>query len=338
MMKSPIFVGIAAGLASALLYGSIASGTVMAALLFYFASLPLFIAGLGWGIGSVALAAGIAALSGAIIAGFKFAGLYLLWAGLPAIVLVYLANLSRVADQGADPQEAAQASQERDGPPAPAMEWYPPGRLLAWICIGAAVLMFVTILVGGPGIEAFRDNLRKLFQTLIERSPDFKQALNQIQGTNPQQAVTFMVSIIPPLSAALWTATIFAMLWIGAITARASGRLRRPWPDLHDITVPFSFAIAFAVSLAVALLAGGLTGAIAMAFAAAGSVAFTIIGLTVVYVATRANPFRPVVMAIAYLLLLLLPWLAMPIYVAIGLAETGFALKARVMMPPGGTV
>ena len=49
-MNTNLFIGIGAGLASALLFLSVTTGNPAAVMLFYAAPLPLFIAGFGWGL------------------------------------------------------------------------------------------------------------------------------------------------------------------------------------------------------------------------------------------------------------------------------------------------
>ena len=47
-MLQIVLVGLGAGAAAALLFASIASGSILATLLFYLAPLPILIAALGW--------------------------------------------------------------------------------------------------------------------------------------------------------------------------------------------------------------------------------------------------------------------------------------------------
>jgi hypothetical protein len=97
-----LFLGAGAGLVSAALFASAATGTALAGILFYLAPLPICLAGLGWGWRT----AGVAAVAGTLVAG----GVLGLAAGsifagaiaLPITVLCYLALLSRpvAATQG----------------------------------------------------------------------------------------------------------------------------------------------------------------------------------------------------------------------------------------------
>ncbi len=94
-----VLIGISAGAATALLFASVASGSVLSVLLFYLAPLPILIAALGWShwaalIAAVVASAGLAAVFG----GFFFIA-FLIGIGLPAWWLGYLALLARPAER-----------------------------------------------------------------------------------------------------------------------------------------------------------------------------------------------------------------------------------------------
>ena len=60
-MMQIVLVGIGAGAAAALLFASVASGSMLATLLFYLAPLPILIAALGWSHWAALIAAAVAA-------------------------------------------------------------------------------------------------------------------------------------------------------------------------------------------------------------------------------------------------------------------------------------
>ncbi len=96
-MMQIVVIGLGAGAAAALLFASVASGSLLSILLFYLAPLPILITALGWShwaglIGAIAAAAGLALVFGSV---FFFA--FLLSAGLPAWWLGYLAMMARPA-------------------------------------------------------------------------------------------------------------------------------------------------------------------------------------------------------------------------------------------------
>src|SRR5689334_15278778 len=135
-MRQNLLIGAGLGLVAAVVFASATTGLfVTRFILFFITPLPLALAGLGWG-PRAAIAAGI---SGVLVVG--------LWAGpvvaltfavaqvAPMVVLTYLALLARpLAAEGAGP---------------PALEWYPPGRLIVWSAVIAAGLSLASILLLG---------------------------------------------------------------------------------------------------------------------------------------------------------------------------------------------
>lgn len=113
-MMQLVLVGIAAGLASALVFASIASGSALSIPLFYLAPLPVLISAMGWGHASGLIAAGVAALGLGLAFGSMLSVVFLVGIGLPAWWLGYLALLARPVTNGA-PEH---------------LEWYPVGRLV----------------------------------------------------------------------------------------------------------------------------------------------------------------------------------------------------------------
>ncbi len=128
-----IATGIGAGLVSALLTVVVVKATPLAAVLYMLAPVPVLIAALGWNhrSGLVATLVGglaIAAFTGSPLGGLGFAVI----TGLPAWWLAYLALLGRPMADGT-------------------MEWYPIGRLLAWVAGTAALTITATAVISADG-------------------------------------------------------------------------------------------------------------------------------------------------------------------------------------------
>src|ERR1700726_2622091 len=112
-----VFIAIAAGCASALMFASIVSGALISLLLFYLAPLPLMVAALGWGplsatIGGISAAIGLGA-----IFGLPYCIAFVVAIALPAWWLGHLALLGRPHAAGTAPANDAAL-----------VEWYPVGR------------------------------------------------------------------------------------------------------------------------------------------------------------------------------------------------------------------
>src|SRR6202048_3528368 len=102
-----VFIAIAAGCASALMFASIVSGALISLLLFYLAPLPLMVAALGWGplsasIGGIAAATGLGA-----IFGLPYCIAVAVTVALPAWWLGHLALLGRPVTNGVESSEVA---------------------------------------------------------------------------------------------------------------------------------------------------------------------------------------------------------------------------------------
>ena len=128
-MMQIVLIGVGAGAASALLFASVASGSLLSFLLANFAQLPILIAAIGWthfaGLTALLVAsAGLAVILGGWV-GFTF----LISIGLPAWWIGYLALLARPAP-GAEPGT---------------MEWYPVGRIVVWTALAASVVVLISM-------------------------------------------------------------------------------------------------------------------------------------------------------------------------------------------------
>src|SRR5258705_5537106 len=135
-MGQSVLIGFGAGAASAVLFVSVASGSILSLLLFYMAPLPILISVLGWSHWA-GLVAGCtsAAIIGALL-GINQLLSFLAAVALPAWWLGYLAMLARpVGTNG-----------------SPTLEWYPVGRLLLW----AALLGSLVAIVAIPEFNAHR--------------------------------------------------------------------------------------------------------------------------------------------------------------------------------------
>src|SRR3954451_3307472 len=153
-MMTILFIALTAGCASALMFASIISGALISLVLFYLAPLPLMVAALGWGplgasIGGIAAAIGLGA-----IFGLPYCIAFVLTVALPAWWLGHLALLGRSAGTAASTGNGA-------APPAPAMEWYPIGRILLWTTGFAALTTMAALFTLGSDAATISGALRR---------------------------------------------------------------------------------------------------------------------------------------------------------------------------------
>src|SRR5439155_10682300 len=155
-MIAMVLVALAAGCASALMFASIISGALISLVLFYLAPLPLMVAAIGWGPFSAAIGGIAAASTLGVLFGMPYGIAYALTVALPAWWLGHLVMLGR-------PLANAVPSGNGATPPAPAVEWYPTGRLLLWIAGFAVLTTMAALLTVGTDTAAIAASMKRGF-------------------------------------------------------------------------------------------------------------------------------------------------------------------------------
>jgi hypothetical protein len=318
-MTQLLLVSLGAGAASALMFAALATGSALSIGLFYLAPLPILLAGMAWthlaGFGA-ALAAAIG-LGAALGLWFSFS--YFIAVGLPAAILAYLALLARPAPDGS-------------------LEWFPAGRLV----LAAAIIAGITISIVIPFIGLDYDSYRASMGRVIERTLRFQtntpagQPLKLPGGADATPLIAALVLALPAALAALMTVTNLANLWIAGRIARASGRLKRPWPHIPAMTFPGATSIALAAALALSF-ASGLVSLIASIFAATLLLAYAILGFAVLHGITTGLASRGLILGSIWALVLILGW-PLVVVAVIGLADAPLGLRARAAQRRGPTL
>lgn len=316
-MRNGLLIGLGSGLVSALLFFSAArGGPTLGTILLLLTPLPSLLAGLVWG-WMPALAGAVAgALAMAGFANPTFAVGYFLGLGVPAVLLSYLAYLSRPA-----PHDDS------------VREWYPAGRLVAALTLyGGALPVLITPLIGG--YQALRSTAVEFFRRFSATgAPELG-----IRPLNEQQVealADFVIGVMPAAIAIYWLALMTPNLYLAGRIARASGRLGRDWPDLPSMSYPAGFSLL----LAIAVLAGFAPGAIGVAgvsFSGALLFAYLLSGLALVHFIARHRA-RWVLWIVYAALVLFVPYGALLVVIA-GLLDPVFRLKQRFGgVPPPAT-
>ena len=311
-MPTPLIIGVGSGLVSAALFASAATATALAGVLFYLAPLPLCLAGLGWG----GMAVLLSALTGTVVIaaalGPATAAVFAISIAAPAALLTHLALLSRPAITPQGQQVAP-------------LEWYPPGRLVGWAALMAGLLAGILVLFLGYDQESYRDSIREILNHSALKELDRDGTLFTDENIANLSAV--LARALPAVFAVVWLTLTLFNLWMAGLIVDASGRARRPWPDLHALELPNAFLLVFAGALAASFLPG-LPGLLATGLAGALLFAYVLQGLAVVHVYSRGVPLRSLLLATVYLGILLLGWVAI-IVAIIGLAEPLLGLRQR---------
>ena len=321
-------IGVGAGAAAALLFASVTSGSLLSVLLFYLAPLPMMIAGLGWSHWSALIGAAAGALAIAALFGPMFFLAFLASAGLPAWWLTYLAMLARPVAAGGNGA-------------APTLEWYPPGRLVMWAALLAA--LFIAVAIGNIGIDAatFRAGMdRQLAELLqVETSNPGGTPLGVPGIANAQRLIDFLVSALPLAGAVLATITNILNLWLAGRIVKFSGRLTRPWPQLAAMSFPRPLALVLA-GAAVASVFGGMLSILAGVLLAALLMAYGVLGFAVLHAITQGMSGRPFVLGGVYAAVMIIGWPVLALCL-LGLIETAIDLRSRVArtrgIPPAHT-
>lgn len=312
MNANAIFVGLAAGAATALLCLGVVAGTGLSVILYFFSAVPLMVAALGWGTaagmtGALAAAAAIAALANVQTAIF-----IVMTTILPATAAGYWMNLARPA--------------EELGGPAGKLVWYPLSDVVLRLALITAAAFIVAGALIGYGRELVDVLVSEMIVRLQEANPEFT-----FTPDGRESFLAFMTTAIPFMQPALWIMILMGSLYISLAITRTSGRLRRPkddWP--LGLRLPRNAAIVFAFAIAGSFFTGAL-GLAATALAGALVGGFALAGFAVFHHVTRGTPWRPLAMIIVYgsVIVVGLPVLA---FVLVGL----FATARHMPISSGG--
>jgi hypothetical protein len=322
-MANVFLIGLGAGAASALLFASIISGNVLAILLFYLAALPIMLAAIAWSHMAGLVAVIFGAFSLAAVFNIWIALMYLASVAVPAYVLAFMSMLGR---------EVAPAT----GTTPAQMEWYPAGRLVLWAALIAFGLVAFAVLQFGTSLETYQSTIRSAFERVLKMQARIAddQPLKLPGVKNPEQFLNTLVAVMPAAAAVLSMLTNIINLWLAGRVARTSGKLRRPWPDLTTISMPLTAALVLAAALVISFMTG-MPGFIAAIAVAVLSVAYAIVGFSVLHAITQGFAARTWILAGAWIGVVLFGWPL--IFVALfGIADSIFDLrgKAAARKPP----
>jgi len=312
-------IGIGAGAAAALLFASVTSGVWLSIPLFYLAPLPIMIAGLGWSHWAAATATMTGSLTLGIVFGPMFFFTFLAGAGLPAWWLTYLAMLARPAGNGG----------------TPALEWYPPGRLVMWAAILGGLVVMVAIPNFGVDAESFHTGLRNALMHMLRVETDTPaDATPTIPGlSDTSRLIEFLVTAIPPAAAVLATITNVFNLWLAARIVKFSSLLKRPWPPLAAMMFPRLLTVALALAV-ILTFAGGLIGIVAGVLSASLLMAYGVLGFAVLHAITQGMDARLFLLGGVYAAVLVFGWPVLALCL-LGLIETAVDLRARIARKRG---
>lgn len=291
-------IGVAAGIAAALLsFGSVVPSAFSLAL-FLIAPLPVMTASLGWGPG-----AGLAAIAAAFLAVAGFGGLMpaiIVTAiiTLPAAAMAYFANLARTSNDGGK-------------------DWFPlSGILFRGAILVAAGFVLIGVLVGYSN---------ELLQLVID------EALRQVHAADPQTVIpeatkealrSFLGKAIPFAQPASSMFILVGNFYLALFLARKSEQAVRPrdfWP--HALRLPQRALPILATAAALSFF-GGTLGLIASVPAGALAAGFVMSGVAFWHAATLGKSWRTPALTATYLGMPLLLGPLVILFLLVGLFAT----------------
>ncbi len=313
-MPYRLLIAVAAGLVSAVVFASATTGPLlMRMVLFLLTPLALFLAGLGLG----PLAAAVAGFAGTLlvlVAGTPIGALVFAAAqAIPVAFLIYLAQLNRAAPDGS-------------------VEWYPAGRLIVVAAILAGAFSSLTLMLLGGDVETLRTALREMLQTFVTNELPKMPDAPTLGPAEIDEATAVALALLPAASAISTMGSLLFNFWLAGRITLASGRLRRPWPDIPAIAYPTVTPLLLAVATGAAFLAG-LPGLIAAGFAGPLFLAYVLLGLAVVHYMTRGRPWRPFALWGLYASLFIMNTIASLAIALLGLAEAIWPMR-KISPPP----
>jgi hypothetical protein len=309
-MMRIVFIGTGAGLLSALVFASVASGSALAIPLFYLAPLPVLVAALGWSHVAGLIAAGVAAVGLGVAFGSMLFVVFLVGVGLPAWWLGYLALLA---------QPGANAAPDH-------LEWYPVGRLVIWAALLGSLIVVSVVARFGLDADNIQAGLKRILESVFQVQASAAGATPG--GVDAGEFISLLATWIPRIAAIPTIVASLFNLWLAGRIVRASGRLKRPWPDLSAIAFPSWVPLLLAAAIA-GTFVPGLLGMLCWVLTASLLTAYMLLGFAVLHAATRALNGRAFLLAGSYLTVVLFGWPALAVAI-IGLADAALDIRGRL--------
>jgi hypothetical protein len=285
-MLQVIGLAVLAGLISSILFLSLSSGLPGMVLLAYFVQLPLLFVGLSLGLAASVIAVAGAILVCALLAGLVGAGLFLLVQAVPAMVVIRQSLLARRTNG--------------------AVEWYPPGLVLAQLTAVAALgigAAFVLMLGQPGGLEG------AISQFLSAALAELGAVEAEVTaGTGAGAEPGGWMFLFPGMMAASWLIMVVVNGVLAQALAVRLGWNRRPTPTLSELELPGWLWPTIGVAAALALIGDGGLGFLGRALLIVLVVPYVFLGLAVIHAAARRWPHRRVALAITYVGIVVLGW------------------------------
>jgi hypothetical protein len=179
----------------------------------------------------------------------------------------------------------------------------------------------------GFDAESIQSGLRRALEILfqVRAGPDGNAPARTVEIGD---FIAWLTVWIPRIAAIPTILASLLNLWLAARVVNASGRLKRPWPDLSAITFPSWVPLLLAAVIA-GTFAPGLVGLVCWVLTASLLTAYTLLGFAVLHAATRALSGRVFILGGTYLSVMLLGWPALAVAI-IGLLDAALDIRGRI--------
>ena len=309
MPTNPL-MALGAGVISSVAVSSLVVGSTLALPLFYFASLPLYLTGLGAGSKGLLIALIAAVVTAGVIGGVIAAVPFALAYALPVWLACRNALMQRTSE---------------DGTP----EWYPVGYIAAWITVLAAVLMGVGTLYAGE--TTIDGSLEQTVQAFLNH------ALGNMVGNMPAdlrgEIVLALSQYFPGMAAASWVIMHIANAATAESVLCKSGKALRADPSYSNAYLPDWCSWALVVAAAITVFGDGDLGYIGQNLTILMLTPFFLVGLAVVHSMARRYQSRTLLLVAFYFTLLVIGWAVMAV-AALGVIEQWVGLRNRFAATP----
>lgn len=303
-----IAIGALAGLTSALLVLAATSHMSASIVFLILAGMPVFIAGLGFGVVAAgsALAASFVVL--ALTVSPIFALSILALPQFPAAFMSRLANFARPA--------------EELGGPANVMAWYPLADMMMRLCALVAVAVALTLLATGYSRGTAGDVIGAAMKALSAQDPTFS-----MDAAVLAQVTAFYYYLLPLNQAVMSVITIFAAYYFSAIIVRTTTQALRPREDMPS-ALRMNRDSIYVLGVGLVLLIAGMVShnnvltIVGASISGAFGGGFLLAGLAAFHLKSRGKSWRMPALILAYLTISL----TAIVFVIVGLLDTRRAI------------
>lgn len=305
-MPVTLILALGAGTLSAVAVYAILVGSLLALPLFYFASLPLYLAGLGLGSKGVLLAVLAALVTVGVIGSVQTALPYALAYAVPALIVC---------------QRALRVQPMADG----TARYTSGGEIIAGLTAGGAALLTavaaMTLMDGGsePLADMVANFLRAAFEAMS----------GDIDPQAREHVVQSLAPLFPGMAVASWVFMHVINAATGQSLLQRSGRNLRPAMSYLDITLPDWCSWLLVISGAAALLLPGDLSYVGRNLVIVALVPFFVLGLAVVHGFARRSG-RGTTLLVAFYILLVVFGPTAFLVAGAGVLEQWIGLRKRL--------